>query len=61
MGKIITSPTYVIDIAGTDALFLGESNGGGGHSEKLEKMRYFNFRRSDRILMKFYFWKDVAS
>ena len=29
MGKIITSPRYVIDITGTDPLSLGEFGGGG--------------------------------
>ena len=40
MGKIITSPRYVIDITGTDPLSLGELRG-GGNSEKLEKVRHF--------------------
>ena len=39
MGKISTSPRYVIDITGTDLLSLG--SWGGVNSEKLEKMRYF--------------------
>ena len=29
MGKMITSPRYVIDITGTDPLSLGELGGGG--------------------------------
>ena len=29
MGKISTSPRYVIDITGTDLLSLGEFGGGG--------------------------------
>ena len=29
MGKIRTSPRYVIDITGTDFLYLGECGGGG--------------------------------
>ena len=42
MGKIITSPGYVIDITGTDPLSLGElGRGGGVNSEKFEKIRYF--------------------
>ena len=40
MGKINTSPRYMIDINGTDPLSLGYL-GGGGISEKLEKIRYF--------------------
>ena len=32
MGKVSTSPRYVIDIIGTDRLYLGEF-GGGGDSE----------------------------
>ena len=40
MGKISTGPRYVIDIAETDPLSLGEL-GGGVNSEKLGKMRYF--------------------
>ena len=39
MGKIRTSPRYMIDIIGTDALF--GVVGGGDNSEKLEKMGYF--------------------
>ena len=39
MGRISTSPRYVTDITGQDPLSLGEL-GGGGNSEKLEKMRY---------------------
>ena len=41
MGKISTSPRYMIDMIGTDPLSLGQLGGGGGNSEKLEKMRYF--------------------
>ena len=40
MGKISTSPRYVIYVTGTGPLF-GVLGGGGGNSEKLEKMRYF--------------------
>ena len=40
MGKISTSPTYVIDITGTDLLSLGDL-GERVNSEKLEKMKYF--------------------
>ena len=29
MGKISTSPRYVIDITGTDSICLGEFGGGG--------------------------------
>ena len=39
MGKIRTSPRYVISITGRDPLSLGEFEG-GVNSEKLEKMRY---------------------
>ena len=53
VGKIIRSPRYVIDITRTDPLYLGEF-GRRVNSEKLEKMRYFNLRRSDRILIKFH-------
>ena len=52
MGKISTSPRYMIDITVTDLLSLGHL-GGGGNSEKLEKIRYFNLRTSDQISMKF--------
>ena len=41
MGKIITSPRYVIDITGTDLLSLGEL--GGGNSEKLEKEVFLTY------------------
>ena len=41
MGKISESSRYVIDITGTDMLSLGELEGGGVKSEKLEKMRHF--------------------
>ena len=40
MGKISTSPRYVIDITGMDLLCLGEL-GGGINYKKFEKMRYF--------------------
>ena len=43
---------YVIDVTVMDSLSLGDL--GGDNSEKLEKMRYFNLRRSDQILMKFH-------
>ena len=51
----------MIGITGTDPLSLGELGGGGVNSEKLEKIRYFNLQRSDRILMKFDVWKDIVS
>ena len=38
MGKIITSPKYVIDITGMDPLSLEEVEGGRVNSEKLEKI-----------------------
>ena len=60
MGKIIVGPSYVIDIIGTDLLCLGEL-GGGGNSEKLEKMRHFLLTKECRILMKFIVWKDIVS
>ena len=41
MGKISTSPRYVIDITLMDPLSLGELVGGRINSEKVEKMRYF--------------------
>ena len=39
MGKIGVSPRYVADITGPGLISLGEL-GGGGNSEKLEKMRH---------------------
>ena len=39
MGKISTSPRYVIDITGTEPLSLKEL-GGGLILKKIEKMRY---------------------
>ena len=39
MGRIKTIPRYVTDITGLD-LFSWWSWGGGGNSEKLEKLRY---------------------
>ena len=42
---------YVIDIFGTDPFSLGEL--GVVYLQKLEKLRYFNLRTGDRILMKF--------
>ena len=39
MGKIIRSPKYVIDITGTDLLFLGEL--GGGLILKIRKNEVF--------------------
>ena len=52
MGTISTNYRYKIDIVGRDLFSLGEL---GVHSlEKLEKLRYFNLRTGDRILMKFY-------
>ena len=43
MGRISTSPRYVIDITGLNPLSLGELSGGGGgvNSEKIKKFRYF--------------------
>ena len=41
MGKISTSPRYVIDITVMDPFSLGELEGGGVNSEKIEKLRYF--------------------
>ena len=37
-GKISRSIRYVVYIIGTDPIYLG---GGGGNSEKLEKLTYF--------------------
>ena len=37
MEKISRIPRYMIDIIGTDPLYFG----GGGRSEKLEKITYF--------------------
>ena len=51
MGRISTSYRYVIDIIGTDPFSLGEL--GVVNLEKLEKLRYFNLRTGDQILMKF--------
>ena len=50
----------MIDITRTDLLSSGELLG-GGNSEKIEKMRFFNLRRSDRILMTFDIWKNIVS
>ena len=42
MGKISTSPRYVIEITGLDAVSLRSwGEGGGLILEKLEKMSYF--------------------
>ena len=41
MGKINTSPRYIIEINGTGSALLGVVGGRGCISEKLEKMRYF--------------------
>ena len=60
-GKISTSRRYVIDITGTDPLFVGVGWGGVVNSEKLEKCLFFNLRRSNRILMKFDVRKDILS
>ena len=56
MGKISTSPRYMIDITGMDPLSLEDGwGGGGGISEKVRKNEVFlTYERSDRILMKFY-------
>ena len=50
----------MIDITGTDPLFLGEL-GERVNSEKLQKLGIFNLKRSDRILIKFDVWKDTMS
>ena len=42
MGKVSTSPRYVIDITGTDPLSLGKW-GGGLILKNSKKMRYFSF------------------
>ena len=41
VGRISTSPIYLIDITGQDPLSLGDLEGRGVYIEKLEKMRYF--------------------
>ena len=41
MGKLITSPRYMIDITGTGSALFGGAGGREVNSEKLEKMRYF--------------------
>ena len=41
MGRISTSPRYVINITGLNPLSLGELGGGRVNTEKLEKLRYF--------------------
>ena len=51
MGRIRTRYRYVIDIIGTGPFSLGEL--GAVNLEKLEKLKYFNLRTGDRILMKF--------
>ena len=50
MGRISKSYRYVIDIIKTDLFSLGEL--GVVNFEKLEKLRYFNLRTGDQILMK---------
>ena len=54
VGKIVTSPRYVIDMTGTDPLSLGELGRGRVNSEKLVKGSIFNLRRGYWILMKFH-------
>ena len=49
MGRISTSPRYVTDITGPYPLSLGEL-GGGGNSEKLEKLRICYLQTGDQIL-----------
>ena len=51
MERISTSYRFEIDIIGTDPFSLGEL--GFVNFEKLEKLRYFNLRTGDRILMEF--------
>ena len=51
MGRISTSYRYVIDIIGTDMFSLGKL--GVFNLGKLEKLRYFNLRTGDQIIMKF--------
>ena len=41
MGKIKRSPRYVIDITGTDPLYLGELVWGGGLILKIRKNEVF--------------------
>ena len=59
MGKISKSPGYVNDMTGT-GLSLWGSWGGGLILKNQNKLGIFNLR-SDRILKKFYFWKDIVS
>ena len=51
MGRISKSSRYVIGIIGTDLFSLEEL--GSVNLEKLEKLRYFNLRKGDQILMTF--------
>ena len=60
VGKITTSPRYVIDITVTDPLSMGEL-GGGLILKNLKKWSIFNLRRSGRILIKFDFWNNIVS
>ena len=54
MGRISTSPRYVIDITGLDPLFPGVM-GEGGEFDKIRKIKgIFNLRTGDWLLMKFY-------
>ena len=51
MGGIITSYRYMLNVIGMDLFILEEL--GGVDLKKIKKMRIFNLRTGERILMKF--------
>ena len=61
MGRISTSPRYVIDITEQDPFSLRELGPNSVIWKKSEKMRDFNFRTGYWVLMKFEFWKNIMS
>ena len=50
VGRISTSYRYVIDIIGTDPFSFGDLQ--AINVEKIRKLRYFNLRTRDQILVK---------
>ena len=59
MKRLSTTYRYMIDIIRTDLFSMGEL--GVVNSEKFEKLRHFNLRTNDRILMKFDIQKELMS